>query len=136
MPPPFPQTRIPGTLPSVTMVSKTHVPVNKAGQRLDYELEEVPRYAPSAVSQRRATTGKPCKQFQLTSRFYRRNNCPLDHSPMSTNMLKYMRRSAKGKPCVRGSHCRAIDCTQGHICQMRVAWKNLISFVSSRGSWS
>jgi hypothetical protein len=110
--------RIPGLLPQLRDARTEHVPVNQAGQRLDYYLRRPSAPERQAFAQRFSSHGvsKPCRWFHLVNACRHGDECPYDHSHLSPDIHRVLRYMVKKVPCIKGSECRRVDCMFGHVC--------------------
>ena len=95
--------------------SKTGIPVNRAGQRVDRRLQ-----APSSTDldrfEERINNQKLCNTYHLTSAGCYSYNCKYDHEPIDDKMRHTLKYKARSIPCTTGHKCRKAECFYGHQC--------------------
>lgn len=103
-------------LPEEGAVPPGNVPVNKDHQRLDPYLQPTTSQERAAFNTR-IHIQKLCNNHLLKSHCILGDNCPYDHSRVSTSDLKCLRQVVRNNPCPKKGGCRTLDCLNGHICQ-------------------
>ncbi|CAD0083039.1 unnamed protein product [Aureobasidium vineae] len=119
-PPPLPPTHHehPSTaLPTQTPENANLIPVNKAGQRLDFLLPTPSSEDWRAYNTRIAQQGKLCNEYKLKGYCTKGGtNCIWDHSPVPDNIKLVTKQVVHSYPCTRRGNCRRKNCNMGHIC--------------------
>lgn len=94
--------------------SKTGIPINRAGQRIDRRMQ-IPTTQDQERFEARIRYRKLCNEHHLRDNCYQ-YNCKYDHDPIDPNLMNTLRYKARGIPCQSGMKCRRLDCYYGHHC--------------------
>ncbi|GAB1735524.1 hypothetical protein NU219Hw_g4103t1 [Hortaea werneckii] len=106
-------------LPQASSVPAGKIPVNKAGDRLDFYIEPPSPYDLDQFKDR-TSKRKLCNDHHLAGvcpRSGDNTTCPFDHSPISDGVANALKQVAAGVPCPKKSACRRPACLKGHCCQ-------------------
>lgn len=93
------------------------IPVNAAGQRLDYYILP-PNRSQLGRYHARCKVKKLCNAFHIDGGC-KHEDCDFDHRPIDQEMQHVLRFASMFRPCNRNKHglCRRLDCNRGHVCQ-------------------
>lgn len=114
---PRPNTSISSkSVTSEPQASKTGIPVNRFGQRIDRKIT-VPTTADiDRFEDRIRNKRKMCNSHHLSANGCYSYNCPFDHGQIDKGIKDTLRYKARSIPCGTGSGCRKADCYYGHQC--------------------
>lgn len=100
---------------SATGDSKTGIPVNRLGQRIDRPLRQ-PTQAELDRFEHRIQERKLCNTEHLTTIGCFAYNCKFDHNEIDAPMKHTLKYKARSIACTGGSKCRKSECFYGHQC--------------------